>query len=246
MLTGEITPTSGTAYVFGYDIKKQMFEARKYLAYCPQFDALFFNFTIKQNLKVYCMIKGVPKGFINQVCENLQVSFGIPDINKKIANVTKSTHRKVSIILSLIGCAPLLLLDEPTDGMNPTDQTKFWTVLSALRSTGKTIVVTSNSVEEIEEVCTRMAVMVNGVLKCIGASQHLKNRFSKGLVLRIKMQTTKRLQSFYSLQDECFRVVKDASVESIDPDEGGELVGQDDFDRLHRFIINKFNAAILT
>ncbi|KAL5277968.1 ABCA3.2 family protein [Megaselia abdita] len=247
MLTGEISSTSGSAYVFGYDVRKHLFEARKYLGYCPQFDALFYSLTIKQNLKIYCMIKGVPKSFIDQVIENLQHSFGIPNIKKKITSCTKSTHRKVSIIISLIGCAPLLLLDDPTGGMHPTDQTKFWNIVSVLRETGKTIILTSHSVEEIEEVCTRMAVMVNGVFKCIGASQHLKNRFSKGLILKVKMQTTKSIPIYRSML-ECGTSdleVRLASMESLE-EEPGEQVVATDFDRLHNFIITKFTSAILT
>lgn len=247
MLTGEIASTSGSAYVFGYDVNKNLFEARKYLGYCPQFDALFFSMSIKQNLKIYCMIKGVPNSFIDQVCVNLQHSFGIRDINKKLYKCVKSTHRKVSIIISLIGCAPLILLDEPTDGMHPTDQTKFWNIVAALRETGKTIVLTSNSVEEIEEVCTRMAVLVNGVLKCIGAAQHLKNRFSKGLILKIKMQTRKTIPAFSSTLDcgESHCELKLAAMESIE-DELGEQVVEKDFDRVHQYIIDKFTAATLT
>lgn len=248
MLTGEITSSSGNAYVFGYDVRKHLFEARKYLGYCPQFDALFFSLTIKQNLRIYCMIKGVPKSFIDQVCVNLQHSFGIEDINAKVANCTKSTHRKVSIIISLIGCAPLILLDEPTDGMHPTDQTKFWNIIDVLRESGKTIVLTSHSVEEIEEACTRMAVIVNGVIKCIGASQHLKNRFSKGLILKIKMQTNKTLPVYHSTID-FDQIDLDPELTNLDDDFGeeqGEQVVARDFDRVHQFIINKFTAAILT
>lgn len=219
------------------------------MGYCPQFDALFFNLTIKQNMKIYCMLKGVPKEFISQVCENLQHSFGIKNINKKVLNCTKSAHRKLSIIISLIGCAPMILLDEPTNGMHPTDRTKFWNIVSALRERGKTIIVTSNSVEEIEAVCTRMGALVNGVLKCIGASQHLKNRFSKGLVLKIKMMNNKPIATYYSTMsfpenademDIMLQVMENFG------EEPGELVGAKDFDRVHNFIINKFTAAVLT
>lgn len=78
--------------------------------------------------------------------------------------------------------------DEPTSGMDPLTKRKLWTLLSKARTDGKTIVLTSHSMEECEALCTRLAFMVNGKFKCIGSPQYLKNKYSNGFLLRIKVK----------------------------------------------------------
>lgn len=78
--------------------------------------------------------------------------------------------------------------DEPTSGMDPSARRNLWNVVSKVRNEGKTIVLTSHSMEECEALCTRLSIMVNGEFKCLGSIQHLKNKFSKGFTLTIKVQ----------------------------------------------------------
>lgn len=79
-------------------------------------------------------------------------------------------------------------VDEPTTGMDPGAKRNLWNMVSKIRNSGKSIVLTSHSMEECEALCTRLAIMVNGEFKCLGSTQHLKNKFSKGFTLSIKVQ----------------------------------------------------------
>lgn len=78
--------------------------------------------------------------------------------------------------------------DEPTTGMDPGAKRNLWNVVSKIRKSGKSIVLTSHSMEECEALCTRLAIMVNGEFKCLGSTQHLKTKFSHGFTLSIKVQ----------------------------------------------------------
>lgn len=80
-------------------------------------------------------------------------------------------------------------IDEPSSGMDPGAKRNLWKVLSQVRCSGTSIVLTSHSMEECEAICTRLAIMVNGQFKCIGSAQHLKNQFSKGFLLTIKIRS---------------------------------------------------------
>lgn len=80
------------------------------------------------------------------------------------------------------------LSDEPTRAMDPFAKRKLWAILSKTRQEGKTIVLTSHSMEECEALCTRLAFMMNGEFKCLGSPQYLKNKFSNGFLLRIKVK----------------------------------------------------------
>lgn len=73
--------------------------------------------------------------------------------------------------------------------MDPSAKRHLWDVVSKVRSSGKSIVLTSHSMEECEALCTRLVIMVNGEFKCIGSPQHLKHKFSKGYTLTIKVKS---------------------------------------------------------
>lgn len=75
-------------------------------------------------------------------------------------------------------------------GMDPATKRYLWNALCQVRDSGKCIILTSHSMEECEALCTRLAIMVNGTLKCIGSTQHLKSKFAKGYTLTIKVRKT--------------------------------------------------------
>lgn len=89
---------------------------------------------------------------------------------------------------SLLGDNNLIFLDEPTTGIDPYSKRQLWTIINKTRKSGKSVILTSHSMEECEALCTRIAIMVAGEFKCLGSSQHLKNKFSKGFILTIKMK----------------------------------------------------------
>lgn len=72
--------------------------------------------------------------------------------------------------------------------MNPGAKRHLWNMISKVRSSGKSIVLTSHSMEECEALCTRLAIMVNGEFQCLGSTQHLKSKFSKGFLLSVKVR----------------------------------------------------------
>lgn len=88
----------------------------------------------------------------------------------------------------MLGDPNLIFLDEPTTGIDPYSKRQLWTIINKTRNSGKSVILTSHSMEECEALCTRIAIMVAGEFKCLGSVQHLKNNFSKGFVLTIKMQ----------------------------------------------------------
>ena len=84
--------------------------------------------------------------------------------------------RKLSTAIALVGNPRIVLLDEPTTGMDPTTRRYLWNVVIGVVEEGRRVVLTSHSMEECEALCTRLAIMVNGSFKCLGGVQHLKNK----------------------------------------------------------------------
>ena len=189
IITGEINATSGTAIIADKDIRTSLKAVRQGLGYCPQFDALIDCMTARELLWMYARLRGVPEDYIKQVVDNELHRLDLCRYSdKKCGTYSGGVKRKLSTAIAMIGDPPIILLDEPTNGMDPNTRRYLWEVLSKLTRQGKSIVLTSHSMEECEALCTRLAIMVNGEFRCLGSIQHLKNKYGSGIVLQVKIR----------------------------------------------------------
>uniref|UniRef100_A0A336L4T4 CSON004232 protein n=1 Tax=Culicoides sonorensis TaxID=179676 RepID=A0A336L4T4_CULSO len=189
MLTGDHRISSGDAFVDGLSVKKELNEVYKRIGYCPQFDAVLEDLTGTETLRMYCLLRGFPEQDIPRITKKMarELNF-LPHLEKKVKEYSGGNKRKLSTAVALLGDPSVIYLDEPTTGMDPGAKRQFWEIISTIRQEGKTIILTSHSMEEIQALCTRMAIMVNGSFKCLGSAQHLKNKYSRGLILTIKLK----------------------------------------------------------
>ncbi|XP_055623835.1 phospholipid-transporting ATPase ABCA3-like [Toxorhynchites rutilus septentrionalis] len=189
MMTGDENISSGEAWVSGVSLLTDMNRVHQRIGYCPQFDALLEDLTGRETLKIFGLLRGVKSLELNSVSLALagELKF-TKHIDKKTREYSGGNKRKLSTALALMGNPNVVYLDEPTTGMDPGAKRQLWDVLCKVRDAGKAIVLTSHSMEECEALCTRLAIMVNGEFKCLGSTQHLKNKFSEGFLLAIKVK----------------------------------------------------------
>ena len=131
MLTGEVTPDTGDARVVGYSITQgELAQARRYMGYCPQFEALPGQLTGREVLAMYARLRGVREGVIPEMVEGLIGRLGL---GKHAGNVcgaySGGNKRKLSVGVALVGSPPLVLLDEPSTGMDPGARRALWDML---------------------------------------------------------------------------------------------------------------------
>ncbi|EAT39839.1 AAEL008386-PA, partial [Aedes aegypti] len=189
MLTGDESISSGQAWVKGINLKSNMNEVHKHIGYCPQFDAVLEDLTGRETMKIFALIRGIPDESIKYASEKLAMELNfMQHIDKRIKEYSGGNKRKLSTALALLANPTVVYLDEPTTGMDPGAKRQLWNVILNVKKSGKSIVLTSHSMEECEALCTRLAIMVNGEFKCIGSTQHLKNKFSKGYFLTVKIK----------------------------------------------------------
>lgn len=180
MLTGEIAAGSGSIRIHGSDVEHELGEVRTSIGYVPQFDALIGEFTGKELLAYFANLRGMKKTAIPAEVARLVRRLDLTaHADNKCKKYSGGNKRKLCIALALIGDPPVLLLDEPTTGMDPGSKRFVWTVLLDLIREGRTIVLTTHSMEEAAALSTRMGIMVAGQLRCLGSQQHLKERFGK-------------------------------------------------------------------
>ncbi|XP_014794448.1 PREDICTED: retinal-specific ATP-binding cassette transporter [Calidris pugnax] len=192
MLTGDTDVTSGDAVVAGNSILTDISNVHQNMGYCPQFDAIDDLLTGREHLHLYARLRGVPAEEIKRVAEWGIQKLGLPMYADHLAGTySGGNKRKLSTAIALIGCPPLILLDEPTTGMDPQSRRLLWdSIVSVLRD-GRAVVLTSHSMEECEALCTRLAIMVKGTFKCLGTIQQLKYKFGDGYIVTLKIKAPK-------------------------------------------------------
>uniref|UniRef100_A0AAR5Q094 ABC transporter domain-containing protein n=2 Tax=Dendroctonus ponderosae TaxID=77166 RepID=A0AAR5Q094_DENPD len=189
MLTGDEAISHGDAWVQGNSIKTEIKQVQKLIGYCPQFDALLDDLTARETLQMFSLLRGIPLQQCSSLAEKLALDFNFSrHLDKQVKELSGGNKRKLSTSIALIGDPPVVYLDEPTTGMDPATKRYLWNALCRVRDSGKTIVLTSHSMEECEALCTRLAIMVNGNFKCLGSTQHLKSKFAEGYTITIKVK----------------------------------------------------------
>ena len=190
-LTREIAPTTGEITIQGYNIQSQFEEARKLIGYCPQYDAIFPKLTVEETIKFYALIKGIRTKDLDAVVEKAIKDLNLKDHRNKLAGtLSGGNKRKLSVAMALLGNPPIILLDEPSAGMDPEARRFMWQVVEKISQKDKrsAVILTTHSMEEAEALSTKLGIMVRGgVFRCMGSSQHIKNKFGVGYEVEVKV-----------------------------------------------------------
>lgn len=132
-LTRDIVPTTGEISIQGFDIQKEFAEARKLIGYCPQHDAIFPTMTVEETLYFYALVKGLRTNKIRKAVEKAIKQLNLKDHrHKQAGTLSGGNKRKLSVGMALIGNPPIILLDEPSAGMDPEARRFMWQVVEKI------------------------------------------------------------------------------------------------------------------
>ncbi|XP_074834153.1 phospholipid-transporting ATPase ABCA7 isoform X2 [Carettochelys insculpta] len=177
MLTGDTGVSLGDACLKGHSVLSNLQSVHQHMGYCPQFDAINPLLTGREHLEFYCHLRGVPAEETPRVAQWGISKLGLAQYaDRPAGGYSGGNKRKLSTAIALLGAPPVIFLDEPTTGMDPRARRFLWNCILSVIKEGRSVVLTSHSMEECEALCTRMAIMVNGRFRCLGSVQHLKNR----------------------------------------------------------------------
>ncbi|XP_065493613.1 glucosylceramide transporter ABCA12 [Caloenas nicobarica] len=192
MLTGDIGASSGRLRVQDHSGSlNDISEAHWSLfGYCPQEDALDDLLTVEEHMYYYARLHGIPERDIKGVVLQLLHRLNLMAYKDRVTSMCSyGTNRKLSTALALIGNPSILLLDEPSSGMDPNAKRHLWKIISEEVQNKCSVILTSHSMEECEALCTRLAIMVNGSFQCIGSLQHIKSRFGRGFTVKMHLNS---------------------------------------------------------
>lgn len=181
-----LRPSAGTAYINGYDIITQADLVQQSIGICPQFDILWDDLTVNEHLRFYMRMKDIPREqklhiMVNEMTEAVGLT---EQMNKTAKSLSGGMQRKLSIAIALCGNPKLVLLDEPSSGLDPEARREIWDIINDAR-VGRSFVITTHNMEEADILCSRIAIVTRGKLACIGNQQFLKNKFGKGYALNV-------------------------------------------------------------
>jgi len=191
LLTGDERPTGGDAIIDGHSVVKSVYKAQQKIGYCPQFDSLYDELTAREHLILYARLRGIPPAHQTQVAEWALKKLCLAEYADRTSGTySGGNKRKLSTAIALLGHPAIIFLDEPTTGMDPHSRRFLWDLILDLVQDGRSVILTSHSMEECETLCTRLAVMVNGRLHCLGSAQHLKNKYGDGYTMTLRVTGT--------------------------------------------------------
>jgi len=211
--SGEVAPSAGDLLVCGKSVTHELAAVRRNLGYCPQDDPLLPLMTASELLAMFAHLRGVPASRVAALVEAMIARLGLTEYAHRCCGTySGGNKRKLSVSAALIGQPQVLLLDEPSAGIDPGARRFLWEYMSKeVLQGGRSVLLTSHSMEECEVLCSRIAVLSAGQLQCIGTAQHLKSRFADGYSLELRLgehQDTEAASQFFSRLAEMGEVVE--------------------------------------
>lgn len=197
MLTGMIRPTSGTAIMRGKDIRYEMNLVRSSLGYCPQHNILFDDLTVREHIEFYSLLKGLKSGKVEKEVKKYVKLLKLENkIHTKAKGLSGGMKRKLSIGIALCANSKIVLLDEPSSGVDPSSRRDLWELLQKEKK-GRTILLSTHFMMEADVLADKViltkirrislnfqtfqiAIMSGGELKAFDTPFFLKKNFGVG------------------------------------------------------------------
>jgi ABC-2 type transport system ATP-binding protein len=178
MLCGLSHPTSGEGMVAGFNIFREQEKIKKNIGYMSQKFSLYENLTIRENIRFYGGVYGVPRKELEERSEELIQQLGLQaEAKKLVGSLPLGWKQKLAFSVALFHRPRIVFLDEPTGGVDPVTRRQFWDMIYGAAESGITIFVTTHYMDEAE-YCNRITIMVDGRIEALDSPARLKEQFS--------------------------------------------------------------------
>ena len=173
MLTGFLPPSEGTAKVAGFDVFEHPMEVRRRIGYLPETPPLYPEMTVRAYLTFVATLKGVPRKGLEAEVERCAEAVGIArESNRVIGNLSKGFKQRVGIAQALLGSPPVLILDEPTEGLDPRQRTELRGLVKSLGQK-HTVILSTHLLHEVAATCDRVLIIDQGKMRAFDTIEAL-------------------------------------------------------------------------
>ncbi|TES91307.1 MAG: ABC transporter ATP-binding protein [Candidatus Cloacimonadota bacterium] len=209
MLTGLLYPTSGKAWILEKEIKE--IEPKKKIGFLPEHPSFYQHLSARELLHFYGAIFGIENGKRKKKIESLFALVGLEDVaDQRIHSYSKGMIQRIGIAQSLINDPELVILDEPLSGLDPIGRKDVKDILLSLREEGKTVFFSTHILPDVEKICDRVGILIDGKLVKVGSLNELLKEEIKTIDITLSEIDEQILSEVRSLSAEC--IVKDRKV----------------------------------
>ena len=199
--------TSGSISILGRDPEEHGPQVRAHLGVVPQQDNLDTELTVSENLYIYGRYFGLSKSFIkNTVDELLEFAQLQEKRDVKVDALSGGMKRRLTIARALVSEPDILMLDEPTTGLDPQARHILWDRLFRLKEDGVTLIITTHFMDEAEQLCDRLVVMDKGKIMAEGSPLELIKKYSTKEVLEVRFGSDRNQEVAPTLKSMCDRM----------------------------------------
>jgi ABC-2 type transport system ATP-binding protein len=179
-LTTELMPTAGTVSVFGVDAVAEPERAKRAMGITPQEAGVFEALTVREHLEFFARLKSLSKREARAAAVEVIEELGLtPETDKQVGALSGGQRRRILIGLALLGRPPLLVLDEPTTGLDPSSRRTVWSIVRRAVSEGSTVILSTHYMEEAERLSDRIGIIAAGRLIAFGTLDELLARLER-------------------------------------------------------------------
>lgn len=188
VITSLLNSNSGTVEIFGSNIKKDLKKVKKEIGLVPQSIAVYKNFTAYENVKLFGELYGLRGKILKENIEEALEFVGLLEHkNKKVEEYSGGMQRRLNIACAIVHKPKLIIMDEPTVGIDPQSRNHILAAVKKLNKNGTTVIYTTHYMEEVETLCSKIAIMDKGKIIVEGTKEELKNMINdkKSLSIRV-------------------------------------------------------------
>jgi ABC-2 type transport system ATP-binding protein len=177
MFIGLLAPSSGTARVAGHDVYTESEAIKRSIGYMSQRFSLYEDLTVRENIRLYGGVYGLPDQEIRARSEQMLARLGMErSADTQVRAIPLGWRQKLSLSVALLHRPRIVFLDEPTSGVDPITRRQFWELIYQTAAEGTTVLVTTHYMDEAE-YCDRISIMVSGRIGAMGTPAELKRQF---------------------------------------------------------------------
>mgnify|MGYP004466714337 FL=1 len=191
MITGFTEPTEGTIIIDGYDIQKKPLKAKKCIGYMPEGVPLYSELTVKEFVTYMAELKGMPRNEKKEKVNEVLEETGLTDVSKKlIKNLSRGYRQRVSLAGALIGDPKVIILDEPTVGLDPK---QIADIRKLIKDLGKkhTVILSSHILSEVSQICEKVIIINKGKIVAIDTPENLEKKTQNKNIILITVEDKK-------------------------------------------------------
>ena len=244
MITGYIEPTEGEIKVEGYDISKKPKKAKAQIGYMPEGVPLYSDLTVKEFVTYMAELKKVDRKTRKEKVEKIIEQTGLKDVEKKLTrNLSRGYKQRVSMAGTLVGEPKILILDEPTVGLDPKQITEIRALIKEL---GKkhTIILSSHILSEVSQICNKVIIINKGKIVAIDTPENLEKKVESNNTTYVTVEDT---ENKIETMKEKIPEIKDIKLIKENEDGTKEYVLESDKDvDLRKIVFNEFAKENIT